>query len=622
MYYNALCANYFNKEYITVFRLDINGLRFIAVISVVFFHFHVPFFDGGYAGVDIFFVISGYLMHSILSKNELNLSNIFLFYKKRFLRIYPALIVALLLFTALYIAVSPPSIIKSIVIQLVSALTFTSNIYFTKELSNYFSQTSDSYIFLHTWSLGVEFQYYLIFPFFLLIIKKIKIKESYLILISILLSLLLCLFMVHLKQKVAFFNLPFRAWELFLGAYASSLGSSFKCRNNKIIEIICIACLIFFIIFEGNSADWPNIKTLIPTVLTFVVILININNERVLLRGEIFQSIGLWSYSIYLYHWPIASYMMTHGLSGNTWIKLFGIILSVLLGFASFFLIERRKSFLSKSLPKTIAVIVFIISMPIIVTKFEFYKLWTSNEDLYLDSFSRYDNSTQFNGISSNANKTCFLSSKNPTINDYDYSACTKTSKNKRTILLFGDSHVAQFSKAIREKYYDYNIIQATASGCPPILNAKGAQYCVDLMNLTFDKIVKEKNIDIAFVGADWNNFMSTNDIVNGIKSTDAILKKNIKDVRFISQTKHYPTNLYILLLSNKNGENLSPDDATLQVYKNMHSQIKGVSFIDIYDYGCIQGKCHVINDNGVPMFFDNNHYTYEWTQKIVNDKF
>ncbi|MGM1981195.1 acyltransferase family protein, partial [Bacillus cereus group sp. BceL132] len=217
-----------------MFRLDINGLRFIVVLSVVFFHFQIPFFSGGYAGVDIFFVISGYLMHSILSKDKMSVANTLKFYKKRLNRIYPALVACFSLFSIIYIFIMPPSLIKMLLWQLTSALTFTSNLYFTKELSNYFSGTAESYLFLHSWSLSLEFQYYIAFPFILFLVRKSKLRECNGILILAILSFLICLTIVNIKQKVAFFNLPFRAWKLLLGAYASSIDFNIKFKNKRI----------------------------------------------------------------------------------------------------------------------------------------------------------------------------------------------------------------------------------------------------------------------------------------------------------------------------------------------------------------------------------------------------
>ncbi|WMY73120.1 SGNH hydrolase domain-containing protein [Buttiauxella selenatireducens] len=250
------------------------------------------------------------------------------------------------------------------------------------------------------------------------------------------------------------------------------------------------------------------------------------------------------------------------------------------------------------------------------------HEKWLNKNDLLLDSYSKYDIKPQFNGGLKDPTKSCFLSSKNPSINDYDYSYCTNTEKHKKTILLFGDSHVAEFSKAIREKYWNYNIIQATSSGCPPIINVKGEGTCQTLFNMVFNKIIKDKQIDIAIVGANWSAFATTNDIITGISQTNQLLKERIATVKFISQTKNYPSSLPMLIMNSKNISEIVPAEDSHIFYNKMKKELPTINFIDIYNYGCKNGKCKLLNDDNIPMFFDNNHYTYEWTKNIVNDLF
>ncbi|MFU2319203.1 SGNH hydrolase domain-containing protein [Rahnella sp. PCH160] len=242
--------------------------------------------------------------------------------------------------------------------------------------------------------------------------------------------------------------------------------------------------------------------------------------------------------------------------------------------------------------------------------------------DLLLDSYSKYNIKPQFNGSIKNPAKSCFLSSKNPSIDDYDYSFCTNTEKHKKTILLFGDSHVAEFSKAIREKYWNYNIIQATASGCPPIINVKGDGTCQTLFKMVFNQIIKEKQIDIVIVGANWSAFALTNDVIPGIKETNELLKEKIPSVKFISQTKNFPAALPMLIMNSKNISEIIPEKSSRDFYNKMKKELPSVDFIDIYNYGCKNDKCILLNDDNIPMFFDNNHYTYEWTKSIVNELF
>ncbi|WP_354521726.1 acyltransferase family protein (plasmid) [Klebsiella quasipneumoniae] len=605
-----------------MFRLDINGLRFIAVLSVVFFHFQIPFFSGGYAGVDIFFVISGYLMHSILSKDKMSVANTLKFYKKRLTRIYPALVACFSLFSIIYIFIMPPSLIKMLLWQLTSALTFTSNLYFTKELSSYFSGTAESYLFLHSWSLSLEFQYYIAFPFILFLVRKSKLRECNGILILAILSFLICLTIVNINQKVAFFNLPFRAWELLLGAYASSIDFNIKFKNKRIIEVLCIGGLLSFMFFSGDSSKWPDIKAIVPTLLTFILLVIHVENDKTLLKNKLFQIIGSSSYSIYLYHWPIVSIAASYGLIGNFKATVLLLIISIALGFISYCAIEKRDYSTKRNKRLVLFLIVVSITTPLTVINFNLSRLWLSEKKIALDSYSNYDSTEQFSSLNTLKGKTCFLSSGQPSIDYYDYIGCTQTDQNKKTILLFGDSHAAEFSKALKEKYSNYNIIQATASGCPPLKETNGASYCVELSKMVFNKIIKEKKIDIAFLGADWNGFEKNNDLAVELVKTNKILKETIPEVHFISQTKKYKTDLYKLIIAKGDGYAIHPNDDALLTHKKMKDFMTGVSIVDIYDYDCKYLACNVIDKNNVPMYFDNNHYTFEWTKKIVSDMF
>lgn len=603
-----------------MFRLDINALRFLAVTSVVLFHFKIPYTAGGYSGVDIFFVISGYLMHYMLSKDALNNRTILSFYKKRISRIYPALATCVLIFSVAGVILSPLSFIGELISQTISALTFSSNIYFSHALSSYFSQTADSYIFLHTWSLGLEFQYYLIFPLVLWSIKKLKLNESIALFLLAGMSLALCLGVLKNNPTIAFYNLPFRAWELLVGAYASSLGSviNLKSTIKKAIEIPCIVGIIAYVIWGGSPESWPNFYSLVPTLLTFAILVINCENSDVTLKNKYIQSVGKWSYSIYLYHWPIASIIITHNLDNSLLMTFLAIIASVVMGYLSYKLIENNKYISQKTL---IILTILAVSTPLCAKYLYTHLQWMAKNDLSLDSYSKYDITSQFNGGVKTPGKSCFLSSKHPSIDNYDYAYCTHTEKNRKTILLFGDSHVAEFSRAIREKYWNYNIIQATASGCPSIVDGKGGETCMKLFNMVFDKIIKEHKIDLAIVGSNWSAFENTNDILTGIYKTNKLLKQTIPTVKFISQTKNYSASLPVLIMNNKKQDKIIPLESSDLLYKKMKTGLPTVEFIDLYNYECTGNNCDLLK-NDIPMFFDNNHYTYQWTKEIVENKF
>ncbi|WP_406671577.1 acyltransferase family protein [Raoultella terrigena] len=290
-----------------MFRLDINGLRFIAVTMVVLFHFKIGNFYGGYAGVDVFFVISGFLMNEICRNKIGSKGWIVNFYQKRFKRIYPALVACVLFSFLLAIVSTPPSMLKALFYQVVSSLTFTSNLYYLKATSGYFTDAADSFIFLHTWSLSVEWQFYLIFPFILLCSNVFSKNNNGYIFYGfiILLSFSSCILLTQYNQTYSFYLLPSRAWELMIGAMASSI--TLKNRFPKFTEVTALVVLIAFTAMVKENLNWPGVETLIPTVATALLLHANIGNEKTILRAKPLQLIGSSSYSIYLFHWPIVS---------------------------------------------------------------------------------------------------------------------------------------------------------------------------------------------------------------------------------------------------------------------------------------------------------------------------
>ena len=156
------------------FRYDINALRALAVISVFLFHLKIPLFSGGFIGVDVFYTISGFLMSKIVIDGlQKNTFSIWDFYSKRIKRIVPALLFLIFMITSVGYFIFLPNDYKTNDVNAFSSLLFYSNFHYWKDSLNYFRQQADSNIFLHTWSLSVEWQFYMIYPLFLLVLKKL-----------------------------------------------------------------------------------------------------------------------------------------------------------------------------------------------------------------------------------------------------------------------------------------------------------------------------------------------------------------------------------------------------------------------------------------------------------------
>ncbi|EJE4534142.1 acyltransferase [Vibrio parahaemolyticus] len=328
------------------FRKDINGLRAIAVLAVVLFHFNPELLPGGFAGVDVFFVISGFLMTGIIFRGlESNSFSILRFYLARANRIIPALSALcffLLIVGWFYIT---PLDYKDLSQHIASSMSFVSNITYWLE-SGYFDADSHEKWLLHTWSLSVEWQFYIIYPLVLVVMKKFMSHRTmkFTILIGALIGFIFCMFATFKWPSASFFLLPTRAWEMMMGGVAYLFPVNLN-KNNKVkLEAVGFSLILASYIFLSKDDLWPGYLSLLPVLGAFFIIQSQ-RNDSLLTSNVISQKLGLWSYSIYLWHWPIVvafNYLLIKNYP-------LGILLSLFVGYISYRLIENRyKNKLSK----------------------------------------------------------------------------------------------------------------------------------------------------------------------------------------------------------------------------------------------------------------------------------
>lgn len=205
------------------YRADIDGLRALAVVPVVCYHFEITIFPGGFVGVDVFFTISGYLMASLigrgLSEENFSFSE---FFERRARRILPALFFVVLICIAVAFVMFPPKLLRDFGWTVAAAVFFSSNIIFWKKSANYFDLSAEWDPLLHTWSLAVEEQFYILFPFFMVLIWRLRGRmRLHAIMLVTLTSLALSIWGVANAPTATFYLLPTRAWELLIGAVAA-----------------------------------------------------------------------------------------------------------------------------------------------------------------------------------------------------------------------------------------------------------------------------------------------------------------------------------------------------------------------------------------------------------------
>ena len=293
------------------YRPDIDGLRAIAVISVLLFHLMIRPALGGFVGVDIFFVISGYLIGNIvLGEVAEGRFSLRAFYERRFRRILPALFVMMLATLAILVATAYPVSLAQYSRNAMAAVFSVSNIYFWR-MSGYFDAASNQNFLLHTWSLGVEEQFYLLFPPLVMAIGRFA-KGRVVAILGLLavVSFLASVWLVGHAPSAGFYLLPSRAWELLLGTLAGRVRFNWLAApvQRNLVALAGAVAVLAPIVAYREATPVPGVAALLPCLGTAMIIVSGGHGEtlvsRVLsARPAVF--VGLISYSLYLWHWPL-----------------------------------------------------------------------------------------------------------------------------------------------------------------------------------------------------------------------------------------------------------------------------------------------------------------------------
>ncbi len=328
------------------FRQDINLLRGIAIVSVVFYHFAAQLLPGGFAAVDVFFVISGFLMTKIIAGGlEAQTFSLLRFYTARCKRIIPALLALCLLLPLLMWFWLPALEFRRLGNYISYAILFISNIKLNKDAGGYFATSSHENWLLHTWSLSVEWQFYLALPLLLMALHLVRKR------ISMTLSLMLlaiCSFIGCVIYASAgnlsslFYLMPFRAWEMLCGGLVWFISQryTFSRARARLCALVGYLIIAASVVLITPDSAWPGYLTLFPVLGTMLVIASNYQPLAESIDRHC-RWIGLSSYSVYLWHWPIAVFIVYADRQHNAlWITS-GIALSFLLGWLSWVLIEQ-----------------------------------------------------------------------------------------------------------------------------------------------------------------------------------------------------------------------------------------------------------------------------------------
>lgn len=333
----------------TAYRPDIDGLRAIAVLMVVIFHSGLPFLPGGFAGVDVFFVISGFLITTIIHREIATGSFTYAgFYRRRIRRLMPALFVMMFATTAVAAFVLFPSDFVAYGKSLLAASLAVSNVYFWRENGGYFGGNAQEVPLLHTWSLSVEEQYYLVWPLYLMICHRLFTRRATVMATGIVLLACLALseWVARITFGAAYYLLPTRMFELMIGSLLAMTWTQWPVLGRQAantLSLAGIAMIVYSAIAIDSSFRFPGINALYSTVGAASIILAGksefaVVNRLLSLRPMVF--IGLISYSMYLWHWPLIVFVRYVSVELTTSWSLVFVAASVLLGWLSWKYVE------------------------------------------------------------------------------------------------------------------------------------------------------------------------------------------------------------------------------------------------------------------------------------------
>ena len=561
------------------YRSDIDGLRAIACISVVLFHAFPGILRGGFIGVDIFFVISGFLISSILYRNLFNEKSpgkiyIIDFYIRRIRRIFPALIAVLLTTLAIGWFVLLPDEYRLLGKHTIGGATYINNLMLYKESGDYFNPSSNAKPLLHLWSLGIEEQFYLVFPLILWLIYKSKLNFVFVLAVFTLLSFFINKNAVsHNHQTVAFYLPWCRFWELSAGAILAyiidyhkdallrikerlstylpniifrekkqSLNENFI---NNALSVIGLLTIIAGILSIKNDLSFPGKRALIPVIGSLLIIgagsgaIIN----KYLLSNRIMVFLGLISYPLYLWHWPFLSLAyICEGRTPEIWIRCAAIGIALVLAIITYFIIEPPLRYGNYSKTKAISLFMTMLFVGFIGYrvmdtdgfKNRFPKLERSLEEIQIDSKTiKYKNNYKYYSVYDEYIDNCKLEFSN--WNDLDvWTTCAMQSKPaQNNVALIGSSHAAHLFYGLSKlSTLDNKSVALFAMGSQsPFINLKikfgERQSWYTRISDSYNYLEKHKNIKIVILADLASNYFI--DIENPIeKDFQKIFKKAV----------------------------------------------------------------------------------------------
>jgi peptidoglycan/LPS O-acetylase OafA/YrhL len=615
-------------SFVTPYRPDVDGLRAIAVMSVIAFHLSQATLPGGYFGVDIFFVLSGYLITSIIWREmvlrEFSLTR---FYDRRIRRIMPALLVVLAVTTVASLFILLPIDLMGFGRSLLATVAFVANIYFWRD-TDYFSRVAEEKPLLHIWSLGVEEQFYMLFPLLLLLIAaKARKRVAMWIGMVVIGSVLLNVFLLRIGGALpAFYLLPTRAWELAVGALIAVKYGDVPFSPRSALTLSCVGLvLISFGLLTGRALLPSWMPDAVPVVVGTGVLLLSGSQRQSFVyrclssRPVVF--VGLISYSLYLWHWPVIvllKYYLVRDLRAIEVVVAVGVM--TLMAVLSWRYVERP--FRSRAMP---------------MGKIRYAALGGMFAAVAIGMMIIAEGGfpSRLSPDAARINAAVGTNYRCP-VSDYLYLAQSRAcvlelpsrDPDDADVILLGNSHAQMYAPVIRDILHSLSLhgLLVPANACLPTWGVNIYPACIDLANRNIEAVSNLKRARVVVIGTTWNEqlvtrngalFLSPSDgVSDGLDRTiDRLLSVGKKVVvigpipipnwdvasvtsRSMAFGRPLPRLLY------------EPQQRFQASYAGVFSHFEArrdIEFVRADKVMCGNGRCNYVV-NGVSLYADDNH--------------
>lgn len=628
------------------FRPDIEGLRAIAVLLVVLRHTGLSFLQGGFIGVDVFFVLSGYLITSLLTK-ELNSSgtiDLSRFYARRVRRLLPASTLVVVSVCLVQSVIASPLAQFGVLKAALATTLYSSNIYFAHIQLYYFAQSYGMSPLLHTWSLAVEEQFYFVWPLFLLLLTRLvenfRIRILLLTTITVV-SFTACVLLTAWNPVTAFFQSPPRAWEFSIGGLASFVSVRWLTAHQVLSKWLGFAGLLILILSGAlitDFASFPGYVAAIPVLATVATLLAGAGAPASLvtrlLNLRVLQYFGGISYSLYLWHWPILVMGREIYPTNSAVLRVACIMFSVLLAAITHATVENPIRFSSFLTPRSLMSLGFAgLSSIVCIGGFA---IW----------WAALNHSTQFRKFYQARNDVppLYRMGCGADWSDTRLRVCAfgEISKPESTVVLFGDSHAGQWFPALKviAESRHWKLVTIIKSACSPMNissssmdNPRAIKACDQWRKLAINAI-QEMHADTVIISSssyysqhDSADLIDVSEWEKGSRDTFIAIARLGTAVRLIRDTPHANYDVTSCLAQRVWNDHASCppmirgtalNSGIYEAEVRAAANIANVKTIDMSDAICGRNNCET-EEGDLVVYRDGDHLTSSYAESLAN---